>query len=122
MTVPAPGILLCAVAVTGLVLWGIVFVLFGQVTVRRLRRNPCTRDALGVDFLPGREILNVAEALTLPRRFTRLLRSGPLRECYADPDLLALHARPVDRWLGRACYVLMYVDGVLMAAVWFAIC
>ncbi len=121
MKLLSPSFLLCALYVISLVAWGIVFVVFSLITVRRLRRNPCTRNELGLDFMPGQEVLSVAQALTLPKRFSRLLRRGELAALFADPDLLLLHTRPVDRWLGRACYVLMYVVCLLLVAAGFAI-
>ena len=102
-------------------MWGIAFLLFSLITVRRLRRNPCTRNELGLDFMPGQEVLSVAQALTLPKRFSRLLRRGELAALFADPDLLVLHTRPVDRWLGRVCFVLMFVNGLLVVAVGLAL-
>jgi len=39
---------------------GFLFVLFGQITVRKLRKNPATKNELGVEFLSGWDIINVA--------------------------------------------------------------
>jgi len=45
----------------------ILFVIFGQVTVRKLRNNPETRHELGMEFASGWDITNVAQALSLPK-------------------------------------------------------
>ena len=58
--------ILIAVASIGMIL----FVIFGQVTVRKLRKNPETRDRLGVSLVSGWDIVNVAGALALPRVIT----------------------------------------------------
>lgn len=44
----------------------VLFVIFGQVTVRKLRKNPETRHELGIGFASGWDITNVAQALSLP--------------------------------------------------------
>ena len=44
----------------------LLYVVFGQVTVRRLRKNPKTKDALGLEFVSGWDIINVAQALAFP--------------------------------------------------------
>ncbi len=44
----------------------VLFVIFGQVTVRKLRKNPETKYELGIEFTSGWDILNVAQALSLP--------------------------------------------------------
>ena len=45
----------------------ILYVLFGQITVRKLRNNPKTKDALGLEYASGWDIINVAQALAFPR-------------------------------------------------------
>ena len=49
----------------------IFFVLFGQITVRKLRKNEKTKDALGLEFTSGWDILNVAQALSLPKKLKK---------------------------------------------------
>ena len=44
----------------------ILYVIFGQVTVQKLRKNPETRDKLGFEFVSGWDIIKVAQALSLP--------------------------------------------------------
>ncbi|WP_236701395.1 hypothetical protein [Thalassomonas viridans] len=50
------------------VIKGIFFVLFEQITVRKLRKNPKTKDVLGLEFMSGWDILNTAQALAMPKR------------------------------------------------------
>lgn len=42
---------------------------FGQMTVRKLRKNPKTKDILGLEVISGWDIINVAQAFSLPRRW-----------------------------------------------------
>jgi len=48
-------------AAAGFVAW-ILFIIFGQVTVRKLRKNPETKHELGIEFASGWDIFNVASA------------------------------------------------------------
>ena len=43
---------------------GILFVVFGEVTVRRLRKDPATRRYLGFEFCSGWDIVNAGVALS----------------------------------------------------------
>lgn len=49
----------------------ILYVLFGQLTVRKLRKNPNTKDLLGVEYVSGWDIINVAQAFAFPRSWTK---------------------------------------------------
>jgi len=90
----------------------IFFVIFGQVTVRKLRKNPETKHELGVEFASGWDILNVAGALALPRWLNRTFRSSPLGGLYADADILDRYTTRLDRMLAVIFYVLFVVSGV----------
>ena len=88
----------------------ILYVIFGQVTVRRLRKNPKTKNALGIEFVSGMDILNVAQALALPKKFALWLNKGCLGEGFlgmlnADADLLHKHTTRFDRILARVFYI-----------------
>ena len=54
----------------------ILFIFFGQKTVRRLRKNPATKDHLGAVFFSGQDILNVAQALSLPKKIAKKFDSN----------------------------------------------
>lgn len=90
----------------------ILFVVFGQVTVRKLRKNPETKDHLGLEFVSGWDILNVAKALALPKWLSDKLEGTPLFFLYADSDLLYKHTTKFDRILARVFYLLLYFTGV----------
>jgi hypothetical protein len=50
----------------------ILLVVLGQKTVRKLRKNPETKNALGIEFLlGGGDIVNVSFAFGIPRRLNR---------------------------------------------------
>lgn len=82
----------------------ILYVLFGQITVRKLRKNPKTKAALGVEFASGWDIINVAQALAIPKSWARKLKKSPLSALYADVDLLYEYTNKFDRVLAFIFY------------------
>lgn len=96
----------------------IFYVIFGQITVRKLRKNPATKDKLGIELASGWSILNVAQAIALPRFITDKLKQSPLSSMYAHIDELLAHTTIFDRILARVFYWLFTGAGlafVLMA-------
>ncbi len=86
---------------------GILFVVFGEVTVRRLRKDPATRRYLGFEFCSGWDIVNAGVALSWPRRLKRRLDNGVLSDFHANTEILLQHTSRLDRILGRAYYATM---------------
>ena len=84
----------------------ILCVIFGQVTVRKLRKNPVTKDALGIEFVSGWDIFNVAMALTLPKKYALWRKGAALGMLHADANLLYKHTTRMDRVLARIFYIL----------------
>jgi ABC-type multidrug transport system fused ATPase/permease subunit len=82
----------------------ILFVVFGQVTVRKLRRNSETKDHLGVEFASGWDILNVAQALSLPRSWNKRMENSSLSFLRANPEKLVKHTTKFDRILAKLLY------------------
>jgi hypothetical protein len=92
----------------------ILFVIFGQVTVRKLRKNPETKQALGMEFASGWDILNVASALSLPKAVAQRIRRNSESMGLgfeADPDILYKHTTLFDRVLARVFYTLFAFSG-----------
>jgi hypothetical protein len=92
------------VGLTGLVLTGALYVAFGQITVRRLRSNPETKNSLGLTLFSGGDISNVAGLLCLPRTIarkasTRANNVAPNR--LANIDLIYKNTTRYERLLGR---------------------
>jgi len=56
----------------------ILYIIFGQVTVRKLRKNPKTRCELGIELISGWDIFNVAGALALPKAITRRIKRNAI--------------------------------------------
>lgn len=61
------GYVIFGIALASLLFSAFLFVVFGQVTVRKLRKKPETKNALGLSFFSGWDIINVAQTLSLPR-------------------------------------------------------
>ncbi|OMH33841.1 hypothetical protein BGP75_12720 [Motiliproteus sp. MSK22-1] len=100
------------------VIVGILFVAFGQITVRRLRRNPATKGRLGMEFTSGWDILNTAQALALPKALTDRFKESPLSAMFANADLLREHTSVFDRVLAAIffwLYAFTAVSAILLA-------
>ena len=103
---------LLAITFCFMILAAILYVLFGQVTVRKLRKNPATNHALGLEFVSGWDIINVAQALALPKAITDKLRAGQLGALEADSNLLRQHTNAIDRALAAVFYWMLMTSGL----------
>ncbi len=94
----------------------ILFVIFGQITVRKLRKNPETKYSLGIGFASGWDILNVAGALALPKAVVQRIKRNSVSMGMgsgfeADPDILYKHTTVFDRVLARIFFWLWMFSG-----------
>ncbi|WDE05066.1 hypothetical protein SG34_027830 [Thalassomonas viridans] len=94
------------------VITGIFFVLFGQITVKKLRKNPKTKDVLGLEFMSGWDILNAAQALAMPKRWSKKLEKSPLSSINANSTLLFENTNKFDRMLAVTFYWLWMFTGL----------
>ena len=94
----------------------LLYIAFGQITVRKLRKNPATKNELGVEFVSGWDIINVAQALALPSFITRKFRNKNFSFFYANTEILIKHTNTFDRVLAFLLYWLMMSSGLFMAA------
>ncbi len=95
------------VAFLALLLSPVLFVIFGQVTVRKLRKNRQTKDVLGMEFVSGSGITGVAQTFSIPRSWARKLDEksrGYAPGVIANSDLLYEHTTIFDRFLARLFY------------------
>ncbi|WP_062271146.1 hypothetical protein [Endozoicomonas arenosclerae] len=90
----------------------ILYVVFGQVTVRKLRKNPKTKEVLGLEYVSGWDIINVAQALAIPRSWSRKLEKSPLSTIYANSAVLFENTSKLDRLLGTVFYWLLMTSGL----------
>jgi preprotein translocase subunit SecY len=90
----------------------ILYVAFGQITVRKLRKNPKTKDALGVEFASGWDIINVAQALAFPKSWSRVLEKSPLSFMNANATALFENTTKFDQILGFVFYWLLMLSGL----------
>lgn len=106
-------LILFGIILTTMFIVMVLYVLFGQLTVRKLRKNPETKHELGIEFASGLDILNVAQALTVPRATMQKYKNKQtfLSAFYADADLLYKHTNRFDRVLARVLYVLFVLCG-----------
>src|SRR5690554_7095703 len=82
-------------AFLGIFIASILYVLFGQITVKKLRKNPETKDALGFEFISGWDVLNAAQALAFPKSWMKKLESSSLSAMYRSEEHTSeLQSRP----------------------------
>ncbi len=83
--------------------------------MRKLRKNPETKHALGIEFASGWDILNVAQALSLPKailqRTRRNAESMGMGGFEANYKILYKHTTVFDRVLARVFYTLFALSG-----------
>lgn len=96
----------------GVFLSAILYVLFGQLKVRKLRKNPKTKDALGLEYASGWDIINVAQALAFPRSWSRTLAKSPLSFLHTNADVLYENTSKFDQILGAIFYWLLTISGL----------
>ncbi|WP_025562479.1 hypothetical protein [Psychromonas sp. SP041] len=92
----------------------IFYVIFGQITVRKLRKNAKTKDALGSELASGWDILNVAKALALPISWSKKFENSPLSFMYANSSVVLEYTNKLDRFLGIVFFWLWLVSGSMM--------
>ncbi len=86
----------------------IFYVVFGQVTVRKLRKKPETKDHLGFGYVSGWDITNVAQILLMPKWMNDKLKESPLSFLHANYDLLYKHTTKFDL-ISQSFYSLMLI-------------
>lgn len=99
------------------IITGILFVLFGQITVRKLRKSPDTRDRLGVELASGWDILNVAAALSRPKWLSEKFKKSSLSFLAANSDVLYKNTTLFDRILARIFWISYVTAGFGMILV-----
>lgn len=98
----------------GLLAGWLFFVIFGQITVKKLRKNPETKGKLGMEFLSGWDIFNVAQALATPRKFHRVLEQGKLSFLSADSEILLRSTNKLDKLLAIIFFWTFFLSGIVM--------
>lgn len=103
------------ILIVAAVLVSMLYIAFGQLTVKRLRKNPKTKDALGLEYVSGWDIINVAQALALPRNWSKKLEERSRYFMHAKASLLLENTNKFDRLLGSAFYWLLIITGLSSA-------
>jgi hypothetical protein len=103
-------------ALLGSMLAGILLVIFGKTTVKRLRKDPDTRDRLGIEIISGLNIISVAQALSLPKWVTQRSDKSPFG-LLPNSELIYRKTTTFDRILGRLFYWTL-MGSVALTFVW----
>ncbi len=93
----------------------ILFIIFGQITVRKLRRNPKTKNELGIEYVSGWDIINIAQALSFPASWNEKLEKSQLSFLHANSTLIKKHTNRLDKFLGVTFYLSLMTSGLSMA-------
>lgn len=93
----------------------ILYIAFGQITVRKLRKIPATRDVLGAELASGWDIINVAQAMAFPRYWSKKMSESPLSFLHANAEILLENTNKFDRILGALFYWLLIACSLSMA-------
>ena len=111
------SVLIDTVIFVGIFLTCILYVLFGQVTVRRLRKNPELKNCLGLEFASGWDIFNVALIISYPRWITEKIKNTKLSFMYADKDAIYKNTTKFDRFIGRIFYFVWSFTVIFMLVI-----
>ena len=95
----------------GLMFTAILYLLFSQLTVKKLRKNPETKHELGTKYMSGWDVINVAQALSLPTRFMNMLSKSQLSFLHSNVDILKKHTTKFDRILAKLFYWSLNITG-----------
>lgn len=94
----------------------ILYVLFGQLTVRRLRKNELLKNNLGIEFASGWDIINVAQTLAIPKMWSEKLENGSLSVFYVKSQFLRENTTRLDRVLAIVFYWVLTISGISLIA------
>ncbi|PKG37315.1 hypothetical protein [Psychromonas sp. Urea-02u-13] len=101
-----------AILIFSSIIVGALYILFGQLTVRKLRKNPKTKEILGLEYASGWDIINVAQALAFPKSWSRKLEGSRLSFMYASATIIHDNTTKFDRVLGFIFYWLLILSGL----------
>ncbi|MCP4486333.1 MAG: hypothetical protein GY820_03300 [Gammaproteobacteria bacterium] len=86
----------------------ILILVFARVTVRKLKNNPETMDALGLEYISGSNILNVVRVLAMPANRANKVSQNTMSFLYADAVILRKHTTKFDRILAIVLYCCLW--------------
>jgi len=102
------------------IIWAVMFLdmflllIFASTTVRKLKKNPATKDALGFEFVSGYRIFTIAQALAWPQIITRKIQNKPLSFLHANSELLHKHTNKFDKTLAVLFYWPLAISVILL--------
>jgi len=75
----------------------ILFFIINIKTVRRLRKNPITRDELGFHLFWGWYAITISQALFFSKEWTTKRRNRPNGYMFANKDLVEQYTTPFEK-------------------------
>jgi hypothetical protein len=107
--------MLVGVMIAASMVSGVLYVAFGQITVRKLRKNPKTKDLLGVEYASGWDIINVAQSFSFPRAWAKKVENSKFSFMYANATALYENTTKFDQVLGFVFYWVLTISGLASA-------
>ncbi len=83
-----------------------LFFFINLTTVRRLRKNPITKDELGFHLFWGWYALNISEALFVSKKRMTKRRSHSDGYLFANPDLVRQYTMPFEKVICKLLIIL----------------
>jgi len=107
------------------IIWAIMFLdmflllIFASTTVRKLKKNPVTRDSLGFEYVNGYRIFTIAQTLSWPQSISNKIQNKPLSFLLPNSELIHKHTNRVDRILAALFYwpLVFWTISILILAI-----
>ncbi len=95
-----------------LILTPVLFFIINLKTVRRLRKNPITKDELGLSLVWGWHAITVSEALLFSKEYTTKRRKRSHGYMFANYDLVYQYTTPFEKAICKL-FIILGVFSVL---------
>ncbi len=114
------GLIMDLVLVISLIMTCILFIVINLKTVRRLKKNPITKDAMGFHLIWGWYAPNISLALFVSKKQMTKRKECSHGFMFADPDLMRQYTTPFEKVicklfviLGLLSVVNLFIIGIL---------
>jgi len=110
--------LLFRITMSAIIASAILYLIFAQVTVRKLEKIQVTREQMGFEPISGWRIFNVAQALSFPKTFFHRVQRSPLSFLHANAELIYANTNRLDRVLARLFYWTSVGSTMVLILLW----
>ncbi len=100
------GLIVYSVIFSSMIVSWILFFIINIKTVRRLRKNPITKNELGFHLFWGWYALNISETLLFSKEWTIRRRNSSNGYMFANYDLVHQYTTPFEKVICKLCIIL----------------